>query len=438
MPLKRLRAHALFIVLLAGGCAAQPGTLPPAASLTGDAGLTADDIIDGVDLATGADGSVHVVWLERTHVYSGLDRHQRVVYRSGSGVAPQWGRRIVVADGGGLDNPQVVAASDGVHVFAGSRLHHWWLPAGSDAFRDLGDMLGDADPVAGAFAAIAVGDGITLAFTPSYDRGDATVWSLRWAAGHGGHPLAIATLARGRSAGRIRPVLHAYGTRLMLLWANTGYVDVLAARPGLVQTVDPGMNLYAAWSGDGLNWTGSERLASIDSASTLALASAGRPEAPVVFFAADGLFESGLDAGAWTSPMQIARYKPGALSGSAETSAVAATQCKGKTVVAWVDARHRRSDRRWWNPMGGFPWGDNPDWSNNDMFVAMGVPQASNATAAVVPIRLTAQDSLTKDIAIAEHDGRLLVLRTGRARVHKAPNDAGAPPEVTQLSLPCD
>jgi hypothetical protein len=44
---------------------------------------------------------------------------------------------------------------------------------------------------------------------------------------------------------------------------------------------------------------------------------------------------------------------------------------------------------------------------------------------------------MTKDIAAVELGGQLLLFRTGRARVRKAPNDAGAPPEVTQSIIPC-
>ena len=106
-------------------------------ALTGSGALTADDEIDGLDAASDDTGALHVAWRERTHVWSGADRRQRVVYRRGSGAVPAWGPRIVVAEGGGLDRPQVIAAGDGVHVLAGGRLHHWLLPAGGSAFRDL-------------------------------------------------------------------------------------------------------------------------------------------------------------------------------------------------------------------------------------------------------------------------------------------------------------
>ena len=112
-------------------------------------------------------------------------------------------------------------------------------------------------------------------------------------------------------------------------------------------------------------------------------------------------------------------------------------RCSGHVAVAWVDGRYRRSDQRWWNPLGGIPWSDNPDWYNNDLFVATDAPQSASAAAALVPLRLTVDPSMTKDIAMVARDGRLLVFRSGRARVHKAPYDADAPPEVTQASVPC-
>lgn len=106
--------------------------------------------------------------------------------------------------------------------------------------------------------------------------------------------------------------------------------------------------------------------------------------------------------------------------------------------MAWVDARHRRSDRRWWSPLGGFPWGDNPDWFNNDLFVATRADLPADPAATAAPVRLTPAESFTREVANAPRDGGLVVIRVGRARVRKSPEDAGAPPVVLQSQVPCD
>jgi hypothetical protein len=436
-----MKMGAAVLALFAAGCAPSSVPMPAVAavSLTGGAGLTADDDIFGMDAASGADGAVHVAWVERVEARGGGDGSQRLVYRRGSGTPLRWSPRIVLAQGGGFNPPTIVAADDGVHVFAGGWLHHWWRPQGGASFRDLGDILGANDVGAEAVDAIAAGGGITIAYTPAYARGDGNVYGVRWTAKDGARRLVIASVAAGRASTSAPPILHAYGHRLMLLWANTSFFDVFAAKPGVVPVYRQEMDIHVAWSGDdGLTWTRPDRLARLDSAWVSGVAATGSEASPIVFFAASGLFETRLTGGAWSPPTQISKFTPGFLSGSADTMGVAAGQCGGHPVAAWIDARFRRSDRRWWNPLGGIPWSDDPDWDNNDVLVANGAPRPDSAAEVVAPSRVTALGSLTRQLAVVERDGQLLVIRSGRARVHKAPNDMGAPPEVTLASVPCD
>lgn len=433
VPLTGFLVPAMVFVLFAGGCAAQPTPPPSAVPLTDGAGLTADDNIDGLDVAIDAADSVHVVWRERTHVWSGADRRQRLVYRRGSGATLVWGPRIVVADGASLDSPQIVAAIDGVHVFAGAKLHHWWLPKGSDGFRDLGETLRANDLAANVSEAVNTTDGLLVVFSAGQGR-RAALQAVRWTGAGPQVPVQIAALQISRIA---RPQLLRYGDRWLVFWADNALIEMRDVDTK-VTTFSAQTDVRTASSADGgIHWGRPERIVSSpnDIASIAAGAVAG---APALFFVAYGLFGTHMATDAWTHPSQLAAYKPSFLSGSSEASAVALTHCNGHATLAWVDARNRRSDRRWWNPLGGFPWGDNPDWFNNDLFVATAVPASEKVSSTFVPIRLTPPGSMTSGIAVAEHGGRLLVFRTGRARVHKAPNDADAPPQVTQLSLPCD
>jgi len=200
-----LRTLVLALVALACGCGEQPAALPASTALTDSAALTADDEIDGLDVATDATGVLHVVWRERTHVWSGVDRRQRVVYRRGAGAVPAWGPRIAIAEGGGLDRPQVVAAGDGVHVLAGGRLHHWWLPAGADAFRDMGELLRPQDAGAGAFESVGDAGGLLVVYASSGNGGQASLKSLRWnAAATPCWPGWMPAIATAIAAGGIR------------------------------------------------------------------------------------------------------------------------------------------------------------------------------------------------------------------------------------------
>lgn len=432
MRFRGFRTLVLALVALASGCGAQPVALPPSIALTGDGALTADDEIDGLDLATDATGVLHVAWRERTHVWSGADRRQRVVYRHGSGALPAWGARILVAEGGGLDRPQVVAMDDGVHVLAGGRLHHWWLPVGGNLFRDLGDLLRPEDAGAGAFEAVDDGGGLLVVYASSGSGGQAALKSLRWSGSGRRAPTTIAALQDFRGA---RPRLLRQGDRWLAFWADNALVEY--REPGTkVTNIEVRADIRSAATVDGGgSWSSAGQVVQVPG-DIAAISTSLVDGAPVVFFASHGLFQARRAANGWTAPLRIAGYEPGALAGSSDTPDVAAVECRGHVVLAWVDARNRHSDRRWWNPLGGFPWGDNPDWFDNDVFVATSVP-SSAASTALVPVRLTPSESMTGAIAVVEHGGQLLVFRTGRARVRKSQNDAGAPPEVTLSVLPC-
>lgn len=429
----RKEAAILVFVVFASGCAVPPA-MPPAVSLTEGVGLTPTDDIDALDVATDARGDVHVVWRERSNVYRDGTMRERVVYRHGSGTPLHWGPRVVVAEGEmGTQHAQVVASDDGVHIFAGERLHHWWLPADGAPRRSLGDMLGDGGPRADEFEAVATRDGFLVVFRSSDQSRNQTIRAVRWTSAGPQTPVLVAQLKDYRGA---RPQLFRDGDRWVAFWANNALIEYRDPKDGrLAMGLKADVRTASSRDG-GASW--GKATSAFPSAAEMVEISTGRlAKAPAVFIASDGLLESRLSAGAWTSPLRIAAYEKGFFAGSTETSAVAATQCNGPMAIAWVDARYRRSDRRWWNPLGGFPWGDDPDWDNNDLFVATDLLQSKSAASALVPLRLTADVSMTKDVAIVARGDHLLVFRSGRARVHKAPNDAGAPPEVTQSSVAC-
>ena len=433
-----IRACILLLAMLAGACGKAEAPPPPAVSLTDGSGLTPNDDIDGLDAATDARGDVHVVWRERSNVYGGASIHARLVYRHGSGTPLHWGPRVVVAEGGlAIGSAKVIVAADLVHVFAGARMHHWWWPVARGPLNNQEDMLGQQDPAVGVFDAIETANGIMLAYLATDASDDQTVRGLRWSHTGPSRVFDIANIPRARSAGRVAPQLHQFGRRLMLAWTENSLQEHWDKRINTT-AISATTTIHSTWSSDaGATWTGVRDVITGQPATIAALALAGKAEMPVALFATSCLFESRLGANGWTSPLRIAGDGSNSLSGSGETSAVAAIPCNDHSVVAWVDARNRLSDRRWWNPLGGFPWGDNPDWYNNDLFIAKNAPQSSGSGPMLVSLRLTSPGSFTREIVVVEHDGQLLVFRTGRARVHKAPDDAGAAPEVTQLGVPC-
>ncbi|MDQ3510344.1 MAG: hypothetical protein M3414_01375 [Pseudomonadota bacterium] len=426
--------------LLGAGCGdtAEPAPLPDAgASLADASGLSASDEIDGLDLSTGSNGDLHLVWRERIGLY-GDPAGERIVYRRGHGTPVRWAAPVIVT-GSGTGKPQVAVTRDGVHVFAGGRLRHWRLPHGGDAFEDLGDLL-PGKPGAAGSDAIAVGDRLVVVFVASELIDDQHVYAVGWSAAGATTPVAIASAPEAMRSQRSEPKLHPVDGRLMAVWPERVSTVTFDERTRATSH-SPSARVRVAWSEDGgLSWgAATEVTPSPPPQSIGTVAAAGTFQAPVAFFTAHGLFGSRRHSGGWTAPVRISAYEPGSLSGSADTTEVAATQCGGHSAVAWVDSRHRRSDRRWWKPLGGFPWSDNPDWINNDLFVATNVSlDADRPAAAMAPVRLTPEGSFTSQIAVAQRDGELIVLRAGRARVRKSPGDDGAPPSIVQSQIACD
>jgi hypothetical protein len=434
MLLKGFRACACVIVLLAGGCAAQPA-VPAAVSLTQGSGLAPRDDIDNLDAAIDAAGEVHVVWRERSNAYADGPQLERIVYRHGSGTPLRWAPAIVIAQGArGSQRPRIVVAGDGVHIVSGPTLHHWWLAGAGAPPRDLGDMLAVDGPQASAFDLADSGNGLLVLFAAPEQGGRATLKAIGWTSAGPQAPVPVATFQDSRGA---RPQLLRQGDRWFALWADNALDEYFDPQVAMM-AVGLQASLRTASSDDGgASWEAG--YGPLKSASEIAAISAAQVAgAPVAFIASDGLYEIHMDGRAWTAPKRIAAHEPGFFVDGRETSAVATAQCNGRTAVAWVDARNRHSDRRPWNPLGGFPWGDDPDWDDNDLFVATDLPRSVDAAAALSPIRLTAGLSMTTGIAIVPRDGTLLVFRSGRARVRKSAYDAGAVPEVTQSTLACD
>ncbi len=438
MRLNGFRVFALVLGLLAAGCVDTAKTsaapLPATASLAEASGLSPDDEIDGLDLAVATNGDVHLVWRERIGAY-GDPGGERVVYRRGHGNPLRWSAPLVVTTGDSGE-PRVAVTAQGVHVLAGPGLRHWLLRTGSDAFVDIGNVL-SGRATAAALEVVAIGDRVVIVFVASEASDPQGIHAVTWSAAAGPTaPVLIAAATGATGSVDTAPALHPIDGRLMAVWSENTFTVTHDERTRATVHV-PSARVRAAWSEDaGFGWgPPTEVTPTPPTSGVRAVAAAGAAGAPLAFFTALGLFGSRWSKGAWTEPVRIAAYEPGSLAGSAETSEVAAAQCGGHTVVAWVDARLRRSDRRWWNPLGGFPWSDNPDWHNNDLFVAM---RMDLDAAAIQPIRLTSGASFTGDIAIAPRGNALLVLRAGRAAVRKSPGDAGAPPVILQSQLACD
>lgn len=427
--------------LFASGCGrtAEPASppLPAATSLSTASDLNSKDEIDGLDLAPGSSGALHLVWRERYGLYGGNARHDRILYRRGHGRPLRWDPPIVISDKA-IGTPQVAIASDGVHVFAGAHLTHWALPEGGGPVSARGDMLGSEAPLAGAFDAVGIGDAVTIFYLASDRSRDRNAYSLRWSADAGTSSAVVETLSPGAPAVQPLPrLLSGAGNALAAVWANNSLVERLDDRTG-VTTYRSGGHVHAAWSRNGgRSWERVGKVTTTPLASPVgAVTIAGTPAAPVIAYGATSLLFSRWGEDGWEPPITL--IKPEFFSAGSR-AAIAATQCAEGFALTWTDKRNQGTDRRWWKPLGGVPWSDSPDWINNDLFVLLG-NAATRALAGepASPRRLTVSGSLTSEVAIAHRDGELIVLRVGRADARKSPDDAGAMPAIEQSSIPCD
>lgn len=432
----------------AGGCqpagTAERGSQAVAAPTVVYAGAQAQDRIDGLDLASAPDGSVHLVWHEWPGLYgNGIKGSERLMYQRGHGDPLRWEAPVQLSKGN-IRTPRIVAAHDGMHVLAGSRLDHWWLPIGADRWQRQAALIGDHVPLvngATAFAAAGIDGGLLIAYTSGRDGGDQVLYTLRWRNGHAGQAIPLVRhrpVVRTRVGANIKlhdPVLVRRDDRLLLLWGMRVPHEVDEKSTRLLSGV------YAAWSTDaGLNWTRPARVTdegAHDYVNDLAAGVGGTM--PLALFVAHGLFASHWDGDAWSPPRRFAGYNIGALSGSAQAFHVAAASCAGRPLVAWVDGRHQGSDRRWWNPLGGFPWGDSPDWRNNDLFVLAGDGLAAALESRpATPRRQTAFGGDVDDVAVVDRGDHALLVWAGRASVRKSPTGMDAPPMILHRRIDCD
>lgn len=426
------------LALLCTHCGGTPELKPPIspAASVGSPWLRAVDSIDDVDLAVGTDGAVHLVWFEKPGPYDGTTSGDRIVYRRGQGDPVRWDPPVVIATEP-TRNVQVVATRERIHVFGGLNLRHWSRAHGASAWQNEGELLGEDAPGVNGFDAVVVGDAIVVAYIGFRGMNEQALYSLRWSAGEVGESVPVATLPPVQiiPAPQLLPV----SDRLLLVWGGD---NMPYGREAVRHGSGSQGRMYAAWSEDaGRHWEQPVEIGTPIPASThlddqaVVLTRSG----PIAFFARLGVYASRWRGDAWSPPQKIADPMPGQLAGSAETPAMAAATCDGHAAVAWIDGRYQRSDRRWWSPLGGFPWSDSPDWYNNDVFVLSGPSlQAALDGTQVPPQRQTNPGERATKLAMAGRGDHLLLVWAGRAGVAKSPNGTGRPPEIFQQRIVCE
>lgn len=453
-----LLVPALLVAGLAGcgGDAPGPGAAGSMAGLQRvDLGLAPTDRIEAFDLAVTPSGTAALAGVARG-TGAGAPPRTFTVFRPGGPGTP-WGPPELLP---GLEPPlRLAARGDTLHLVAGPHLRHWLRAPGAAGWSEdtvLGllpdlraetlDILPRADGLLLATAARVSGGGPAGA-----DPAPSELCVLNWPrrADRPPHLLKDYLDTPDAPAG---PALAARGDRLGLLLAVNEFGTRTVSEGGHTsQVAESHTTLHFFASADGGDtWSGPDALpedpplsgrgpAAAAPATSVALV--GGPEGWSAFHTAAGLFAARTEGGppeggTWSLPRPVAPYRPG-LAGGTGAWSVAARATPDGVRLWWIDERNRRSDRKPWNPLGGFPWSDAPDWANNDVFtVTLGAgdpaPPGRGAESLTTssPTRLTADLSRADHLRVAGDDGKLTLAWAGRARVGKQPDSAGEAPAL--------
>ena len=417
---------ALIVCVLVGlaSCAqrpVEPATASLPVSQIPGLGLGPLDDIDAADFAVSPQGEIHVVWRAVIRKEGAVTPEYPVLYARGEPGGPAWGRPIEVDRLG--EPPRIALAPGGAHVLFGPRLRHF-VGDGRGHFRELAPWVPSGRGRARAFDVVRKGEELLVAYLLEIPAG-----SLELHVARAGGPDRTVARFPASFLSQPEPRLVAEGNRLHLLCAVN-----------LPEGSEPGADepfariVFLSSPDGGATWTEPVEAARGHVAGAVALIP--REGALHAFYSAFGLWSTrSADGRNWSAPVAVAPYRTTLARGSTESGSMVGSPGPDGGFVAWIDARFRRSDRRWWNPLGGIPWSDDdPFWANNDVFALPldGIGKAPPATLR----RLTPPLSFARSLRAAVIDGRTVLLWAGRLEVGKDPAASGRPPALFYATYP--
>ena len=395
--------------------------------------------IPTMDVAVDANESLHIVWrsLLNNNDQPAVNRDS-IFYIRGDLAGARWSKPIVVADNKLGDNRMriLVGPDNSLHLLFGTNLRHLVSLNNGQSWQELAPLIHKRGRRASVFDAIFVGKNLVIAYLDhpeapyeeisAQERG---LYVIRWSAVSSSEEAKVASFPNSLS-GPPTPRLIAEGSRLHLVFGlNADRVET--EKGGSIK----GQLFYLRSEDGGSTWSAPLELA--------ANGEQGRPPEKVTtqsiqgiellatrqrlyaFYRASTLFMiSTADGLNWSPAVEIA---PAGLRGTVPDNSLSASIVSGSDDgwLAWIDTRFRKSDRRWWNPLGGMPWSDDPDWVNNDILGIRisEIPGSSKGAAKEQPSdpasRLTEPLSFADSIRLLGSDKRVFLLWAGRRKVGK-------------------
>lgn len=399
-----------------------------------------EDRIGGFDFLVDQDGTRHAIWTIDTPAASTAGGRRGAWYARSDARGGTWSpavhlteRAIAGAHIARVGNSRLVVSLAGApQLFSSEDGGHVWTSAGPriDLPPDFEMVSHDARVVLAAVRRPA-----RTAYDPA-ERGSAD--QVRITAtrieGNEAQQSVVAELPPTIFESP-PPVVVPDGGRLHLIAAINGERrsgnSRVAVAPNLVgYTSDNGGVTWRGWAANPSSIL--ETVSTVNAIDAVATATGVR-----IFVAGTSLIAAN---GGPDSPWQQIRPPIGESAGAHDdqqgTSSCAALTLRDSTAVAWIDNRNRRSDRAWWNPLGGLPWtDDDPRWANNDaFFTTLGTVGDGTPTTAH---RLTEDLSYAQLIRLRADRECFVAAWPGRNRVGKTLTAANRPPALFFTNVGC-
>ena len=461
---KRLITLTGPVLLVFSACSTQAGSggISKIAAQISEVPATELDVageIPAIDFAVDEDESLHVIWRA---VLSNNERpslnSDKILYARGDRGGASWSQPIQVGDNRLADDHlRILIGPDGLHIIFGRNLRHLASGDGGKSWRESAPLIPNQESRADVFDAVVVGDSLVVTYLfhprPAYEidkrtpKDDQKLYVVRWSPKELSVPMLIASLP-GSLNGPPSPRILAEGTRLHLMCGinadrRDGAGVGIAGKLFYLRSEDTGITWSApveasVGAAKGATSSGSGGIQTLGTIELLPT-----PERLYAFYHDSGLFMTHTKDGSdWSPAVELGGPGRPESSASFHSDSVSVAAIGGGGRLVWIDTRFRKSDRHWWNPLGGVPWSDETDWKNNDVLsipvsdvvaLSAGPVQAKALSA---PARLTEQLSYANSARVRASRMRVFVLWSGRSKVGKRVDTFGQKPRMFYTTLP--
>lgn len=431
-------------------CSSQPTPPPapaPSATLSRlpSLGLTPADDIDSVDFAVDSAGTLHVTWQAVLNKGTSGGSTSKVLYARGEKGGTVWTAPVEIDDRHGRP-PRIVLTPGRLHIVQEQNFRHSVSQDDGRSWTVEAPLAAGAGKVLG-LDVVSRGEGLLLAsLSRSTEAGGGLELHVTdWSPSGEGSTRRVATFPAS-SFQQPNPRLVQDGDLLHLLCGVNVETRRIVSSGGrsAEEFVVSGRLVYLRSEDGGATWSPPAEVVPPGAApagikpleAVEILVLPGRLQ---VLFSAFGLSATHSEDGrAWSPPVPVAPYQVSASEGTYESGSVAAAASPGGGYLAWIDARFRKSDRSWLNPLGGAPWSDeSPFWTNNDVFL-LPLAELGNLSSSRPgrPGQVTPPGSFARSLRMRAGPDRVYLLWTGRKQGDKSLPTSGNEPEIVFTTLP--